>query len=104
VKLLADEGVDSAIVTRLRSDGHDVIYVAELSPGITDEAVAPDLAETPGTQERLSYFGLRRTGHTQPRVPKLVVCAQPQSLRRSPTNQGPAKSISGSIESRCSKR
>jgi hypothetical protein len=39
VKLLADEGVDSAIVTRLRSDGHDVVYVAELSPGITDEAV-----------------------------------------------------------------
>jgi hypothetical protein len=39
VKLLADEGVDAAIVTRLRSDGHDVVYVAELSPGITDEAV-----------------------------------------------------------------
>ena len=39
MKLLADEGVDSAIVTRLRYDGHDVIYVAELSPGITDEAV-----------------------------------------------------------------
>jgi predicted nuclease of predicted toxin-antitoxin system len=39
LKLLADEGVDSAIVTRLRSDGHDVVYVAELSPGITDEAV-----------------------------------------------------------------
>ena len=39
MKLLADEGVDSAIVSRLRSDGHDVVYVAELSPGITDEAV-----------------------------------------------------------------
>lgn len=39
MRLLADEGVDSAIVTRLRSDGHDVVYVAELSPGITDEAV-----------------------------------------------------------------
>jgi len=35
VKLLADEGVDSAIVTRPRSDGHDVVGVAELSPGIT---------------------------------------------------------------------
>ena len=39
MKLLADEGVDSAIVTRLRSDGHDVVYVAELTPGITDDAV-----------------------------------------------------------------
>lgn len=27
MKLLADEGVDSAVVTRLRSDGHDVVYV-----------------------------------------------------------------------------
>jgi predicted nuclease of predicted toxin-antitoxin system len=39
LKLLADEGVDAAIVARLRSDGHDVVYVAELSPGITDDAV-----------------------------------------------------------------
>ena len=37
MRLLADEGVDAAIVTRLRSDGYDVVYVAELSPGITDE-------------------------------------------------------------------
>ena len=39
MKLLPDEGVDAAIVARLRSDGHDVVYVAELSPGITDDAV-----------------------------------------------------------------
>jgi predicted nuclease of predicted toxin-antitoxin system len=39
VKLLADEGVDAAIVARLRADGHEVVYVAELSPGISDEAV-----------------------------------------------------------------
>ena len=39
MRLLADEGVDAAIVARLRDDGHDVVYVAELSPGITDEAV-----------------------------------------------------------------
>jgi len=39
VKLLADEGVDAAIVARLRADGHDIVYVAELSPGITDDAV-----------------------------------------------------------------
>jgi len=39
VKLLADEGVDAAIVARLRGDGHDVVYVAELSPGIPDDVV-----------------------------------------------------------------
>ena len=37
--LLADEGVDRQIVERLRQDGHDVAYVAEMSPGITDELV-----------------------------------------------------------------
>ena len=39
MNLLADEGVDRAIVDRLRDDGHDVLYVAELSPSITDEEV-----------------------------------------------------------------
>jgi predicted nuclease of predicted toxin-antitoxin system len=39
VRLLADEGVDVAIVARLRSDGHDVVHVAELAPGLADEAV-----------------------------------------------------------------
>lgn len=39
MKVLADEGVDAAIVARLRSDGHDVEYVAELAPGITDDEV-----------------------------------------------------------------
>lgn len=36
---LADEGVDRQIVARLRSDGHEVAYVAEMSPGISDEVV-----------------------------------------------------------------
>lgn len=39
MNLLADEGVDVAIVRRLRSDGHDVEYVAELAPGVTDDEV-----------------------------------------------------------------
>lgn len=43
MKLLADEGVDALTVARLRADGHDVTYVAELAPGITDDAVL-DLA------------------------------------------------------------
>jgi len=39
VRLLADEGVESQVVERLRLDGHDVDYVAELAPGITDDEV-----------------------------------------------------------------
>lgn len=37
--LLADESVDRHIVERLRHDGHRVLYVAEMEPGITDELV-----------------------------------------------------------------
>ncbi|MFO0965894.1 MAG: DUF5615 family PIN-like protein [Gemmataceae bacterium] len=40
--LFADESVDRPIVERLRQDGHDVGYVAELSPSITDEEVLSD--------------------------------------------------------------
>jgi predicted nuclease of predicted toxin-antitoxin system len=39
VNLVADEGVDRAVVERLRQDGHDVVYVAELSPSVADEEV-----------------------------------------------------------------
>ncbi len=39
MRLLADEGVDSQIVERLRGDGHEVLYVAEMDPGISDESV-----------------------------------------------------------------
>ena len=39
MNLLADEGVDRQIVDRLREDGHDVLYVAEVMPGISDDAV-----------------------------------------------------------------
>ena len=39
MNLLADESVDRPVVERLRQDGHDVVYVAELAPSITDEEV-----------------------------------------------------------------
>jgi predicted nuclease of predicted toxin-antitoxin system len=39
MNLVADESVDRPVVERLRLDGHDVVYVAELAPSITDEAV-----------------------------------------------------------------
>ncbi len=35
----ADENIDRQIVTRLRQSGHDVSYVAEMNPGISDDAV-----------------------------------------------------------------
>jgi predicted nuclease of predicted toxin-antitoxin system len=39
MKMLADESVDGAIVQHLRSSGHDVIYVAEVNAGISDDEV-----------------------------------------------------------------
>ena len=47
VNFLADEGVDRQIVDRLRQDGHLVRYVAEVDPGISDDAVL-DLANREG--------------------------------------------------------
>jgi len=39
VKIVADENVDRHIVDRLRAEGHEVWYIAELEPGIVDEVV-----------------------------------------------------------------
>ena len=39
MNLLADESVDAPIVERLRTDGHSVAYVAEMSPSIANEEV-----------------------------------------------------------------
>ncbi len=39
MNLLADEGVDRPIVEQLRQDGHHVLYIAEMSPGIDDDVI-----------------------------------------------------------------
>jgi predicted nuclease of predicted toxin-antitoxin system len=39
MNLLADESVDRQIVQGLRQDGHEVLYIAEMAPSISDEAV-----------------------------------------------------------------
>ena len=39
MRFLADEGVDAAIVTAIRSDGHDVRWMAEEMEGSTDDVV-----------------------------------------------------------------
>lgn len=36
MRWLADECVDAALIGRLRQAGHDVIYIAEIDPGVTD--------------------------------------------------------------------
>jgi hypothetical protein len=36
---LADENIDRQIVDRLRQDGHDVMSVIEMEPGISDDKV-----------------------------------------------------------------
>ena len=47
MNFLADESVDRQIVESLRQRGHDVLYVAEMEPGISDDAVL-DLANREG--------------------------------------------------------
>jgi predicted nuclease of predicted toxin-antitoxin system len=39
MNLLIDESVDRQIVEKLRQDGHDVMYVSDLGPGIPDDEV-----------------------------------------------------------------
>ena len=39
MKFVADESVDYQIITRLREDGHEVIYIAETQSGASDNAV-----------------------------------------------------------------
>jgi len=42
VNLFADESVERPVVDRLRQDNHDVVFVAELAPSITDDDVLRD--------------------------------------------------------------
>lgn len=39
MNILADECIDRQIVERLRADRYDVLYAAEMDPGITDDEV-----------------------------------------------------------------
>lgn len=51
MNILADESVDEAIVRSLRDGGHRVWYVAEMEPGLNDEAVL-GRANQDGKRER----------------------------------------------------
>ncbi|MDY6822750.1 MAG: DUF5615 family PIN-like protein [Thermodesulfobacteriota bacterium] len=39
MNFLADENIDRQMVERLRRDGHDVLSIAEMDPGIPDDEV-----------------------------------------------------------------
>ena len=39
MKFVADESVDYQIVSRLREDGHEVLYIAETQSGASDDSV-----------------------------------------------------------------
>ena len=47
MNFLADEGVDRPIVARLREEGYQVSYMAEVAPGTPDEVVL-DMANQEG--------------------------------------------------------
>jgi hypothetical protein len=36
VTFVCDEGVDRLVVQRLREEGHEVVYIAEMSPSVSD--------------------------------------------------------------------
>ena len=42
MRLLADESVDAMVVETVRTEGHDTVYVAEISPSIQDDEVLSD--------------------------------------------------------------
>lgn len=46
MNLLANEGVDRPIVEQLRYDGHSVLYIAEMSPGIADDVILAQANDT----------------------------------------------------------
>ncbi|MGH9316288.1 MAG: DUF5615 family PIN-like protein [Thermoanaerobaculia bacterium] len=46
MKFLADEGFDGPIVEGLRASGHEVLWVAEMDPGLADEIVLSLAHET----------------------------------------------------------
>jgi predicted nuclease of predicted toxin-antitoxin system len=46
LKLLADENIDASIVHALRADGHDVLYVVEMQPGVDDDQVLREAEST----------------------------------------------------------
>jgi hypothetical protein len=61
MNFLADESVDQPIVERLRQDGHRVMAIADLAPGVDDHVVL-SMADREGALLLTADQGLWRTG------------------------------------------
>ncbi len=57
---VADEGVDWPIVQRLRALGHEVAYIAEMAPSISDEEILERANESTVKNSREASLSLRR--------------------------------------------
>jgi predicted nuclease of predicted toxin-antitoxin system len=86
VRFLADESCDAAVFRALRAAGHDVISIAETSPGAADRvvlelAVADDrvlVTRDKDFGELVFSAGARARGVLLLRSPPLVISALPQ--------------------------
>lgn len=61
MNILADEGIDKPIIDRLRQDGYNVVYIAEVSPSISDDVIL-DMANQQEALLLTRDEGLRRIG------------------------------------------
>jgi RecB family endonuclease NucS len=75
MKFLADESIDRQVVDRLRIDGHEVRYVTEMEPGISD-----DLVLSRANQEMAELVSTAITQHL-PELENAFVVIVPGSIR-----------------------
>jgi predicted nuclease of predicted toxin-antitoxin system len=96
VILLADENIDKSLVTRLREDGHEVLAVAEMKPGIEDDVVltlanerkALLVTEDKDFGELVFRQGLVHAGVILVRLAGLPVVAKGERLSRTLADHG----------------
>ena len=89
MNFLADENVDDSIVAALRADGHSVLYIAEMSPGLDDDRVLELTNSTNSillTEDKdfgLLVYRLRRVapGVILVRLPGLATATKVESVR-----------------------
>jgi len=80
VRLLADESVRGVVVRALRAEGHDVVFIAEDRPGISDEQVLEGavsservlITEDQGFGRRIYLLRLRSRGVVLLRYPTRI--------------------------------
>jgi predicted nuclease of predicted toxin-antitoxin system len=93
MNFLADEGVDRQIVDRLREEGHSVLYVAEMDPGIDDDEVL-NIANEKGALLLTADKDFGELVHRQKRLTAGVLLIRLAGL--SPTRK--AEAVTSAIE------